>query len=1534
MASLDTFTHSRGRGASPNHRGRPLSRNKQWVANPNPTSEVQGSSSESWERGGHHGGRGRGRGRGRVSPRGRGRGTFPNATLRNTNIRKSTSKSPPKRNEQLAPASIDPATGFHGLPIIFEPEFSTKEELENYYQELVVAREQERKRAIAEGKMDDPLVQKRLEDAITLVGTCPDMCPRFERYRRERESNLAEWETIPGTKRIDHQRAVKMYERGAGDKSLPSDVRPPHVLKKTLDYLFQDLLPRGGLERTAYFIRDRSRAVRNDFSLQHLTGPEAIEAHDRCVRFHILVIHFQRNAKGFSMQLEEQQLMNSLQSLKEFYEDQRGKYQSPTELEMRVYHRLIHMRDQVERPENIPDHIKQHPVFKYVTQFRRHVQKKSEPITKKSPLIVDDKAMDIFRQLVEVLRGEGNTVMIYLVACILEWLFGPETIDDIESIRGDLSLSDIIDGKSQTAEIQEVTSDVDFDSQMEDYTQDEEQEADVEPAPLLFPNVPTSAPAPSQPQPSVFGSSFTVPPSNQPIAPPPIPSQQNAFASLVAQPNVFGTTFGAPAPKSAFPAVPSVFGSLQSSTQSTSASTTSRSAPTPSVFGGSVFSTSKPAVVETALKASAPSNPTPPASVFSSTSPFAQPPPYGEPLPNVVFPSVASPAPISPQPPPLPQAPPVATATNEASSTTKPLPPSSPSTFLNPKATPFQPGLFNKQPRPKSPTTAPAEPQESVTSIAATAPAVTRANLSSSSSRTATPPPLKIDVDLKTPAPPPTQPALSSPIHPPPPPKFQPISLPSTPTSGAPPSAVPLHLKGHLSTPFASGPSSNTGPLSPLFVQQSSPFALSTASSSTSSSPLCSYPMPGAPVLARGTDIEAGWACLNEMGKGKEKEKEREPEPPQQQQQPQPKRPPERREPSSKDLAAMEGQALSFARRSQVVKSAFQVWSRKNAEKAAYLRAIKQADEYQERIRLERSLNGSARGGAGTPDRKRRMSESVTSEGGDTSMLSVSQLERRGGQSPQRKRARKRISSVYQERRTDDELFKRFKENHEDHQKRWAPGTFLSLLKAYVKETVRLENMPSTWQIWVSVNPEVSDGTAIWVERKFNIPESGEWLEDVAFTIPVTKTSSPSGEAHPGLVVFECTPIEGVDDEIERKYRVLDDCTRLRGIVDKFPSDRYYTPALLTFCWTSNPDSYSAPDLFEMIDKLVKEGRIKSHVSIPMNSNDKDADGQFKAALEKLDMDLEGELVKPLNMKGVLKHYLPTLNSFIDEWVGSCANGDHFNWKLYNLVVHAIVELLNTLGQQISVLCGLQADDFALPEYDDGAIDDSDSAYEVAEEWLTNISSKKDVSHIFNDLASHRNIEQDFPTRIFMEHLVQLWTELVFQASGDHPSSLSSSLNSSVAGHPATIYYVLAEDLETSFQEFEETFQPWRIKLSQRLNVTARREPKRSHSMGSNTSATASPELKRPRLSTPSINGDYSPFSSPMLNGNGNASLNSGSIGVEEPSPSPSLVSLPLSERTESVSGQSHGQVQKPKYTAASLRALTEDMRRKFMRTR
>ena len=214
--------------------------------------------------------------------------------------------------------------------------------------QLVKAREVERKKAIADGKMDDPLVAKRLEDAITIVGTCQHMCPRFERYRRERENNLFEWETVrpllivPLTLLIVSFRSPEQNASTTDGQSKctsalqatrlspqtcvhPSSSRqvalskspiPTHFfLQKTLDYLFHDLLGRAGFSQTYTFIRDRSRAVRNDFTMQHESGHIAIECHNRCARFHILALHFERDKPGFSVALEEQQLMNSKISL-------------------------------------------------------------------------------------------------------------------------------------------------------------------------------------------------------------------------------------------------------------------------------------------------------------------------------------------------------------------------------------------------------------------------------------------------------------------------------------------------------------------------------------------------------------------------------------------------------------------------------------------------------------------------------------------------------------------------------------------------------------------------------------------------------------------------------------------------------------------------------------------------------------------------------------------------------------------------------------------------------------------------------------------------------------------------------------------------------------------------------------------------------------------------------------------------------------------------------------------------------------------
>jgi len=124
-------------------------------------------------------------------------------------------------------------------------------------------------------------------------------------------SSHAAWPAqYPGTTRIDPARAVKAFHRPAAgnDQPLPSDVRPPPVLHSTLDYLFHTLLPTLPLATTHPFIRDRTRSIRQDFTVQNVRGRSAIECNERIARYHILAVGTLREQSGFSESQELEQL--------------------------------------------------------------------------------------------------------------------------------------------------------------------------------------------------------------------------------------------------------------------------------------------------------------------------------------------------------------------------------------------------------------------------------------------------------------------------------------------------------------------------------------------------------------------------------------------------------------------------------------------------------------------------------------------------------------------------------------------------------------------------------------------------------------------------------------------------------------------------------------------------------------------------------------------------------------------------------------------------------------------------------------------------------------------------------------------------------------------------------------------------------------------------------------------------------------------------------------------------------------------------
>ncbi|KAI6001946.1 SAC3/GANP/Nin1/mts3/eIF-3 p25 family-domain-containing protein [Pisolithus albus] len=1274
---------TRGRGLAPYHEGgngkRPLHRNRQWVADGvtsrSATNGPQaGGDGDKWERGGTRGSRGRARGT---------RGKSSNASvtpLRRGVVDGGTTASEGEHSE------VDDETE---VEEVYPPDPETPEERERFWQELVKNREAERKKAIAEGKMDDPLVQKSLKDAITMVGTCSDMCPRFERYRRERENNLTEWETIPGTKRVDHKRAVKMYERAAGDKTLPSDLRPPKVLKRTLDYLFHDLLPRGGFSATFSFIRDRSRAVRNDFTMQHEMGPLAIECHDRCARFHILAIHVERNSPGFSIPLEEQQLMNTLQSLKEFYEDQRGRYQSPTELEMRVYHRLIHIRDQRERHEDIPDFLLKHPVFELTTRFRARVQAKSAPITKTSALAVDAEAMQIFVELATVLRREGNVVMTYLIACILERLFGKDTIEDIEAIRGELTYSDIIDGYSGPHPQTEGAED----DPMHTYedTQGSLGFVTEQPPPQQSPraSLPNgvqwmndySAPKPTE---STVFNIPSVPTSAQVTANP----VASAFSNLPSVPNVFGTgTFGVlTTPETHPPTAPPVFlqgpPSFNQPSFTPAVSSSGPIIPSTLVDGrGFVELELKP---ENEQVASAALNllstvPSPPPSSLSTTQTGNNERPVQL---SSVFGAQSTPSLLQTRP--------------IVSSTKEPLNPStSSSSSIPPVLSSLNTTNLALETR----------PQPADESIPVTQPGLSDQQKAPFFSNL---PP--------TPMPELTQPSTTSgsfqetpPSQPPPLNRHQPISLPPTPTatifipnSVAPSQGGRRNIGSLKSLQTSSLSAAATEILSPLIIPSPSTSKI-LASSVPHLLRRDSFQSP-----LRSSAVAASSETYNDMPKADSLAQ-------------------------SDRIDVMGAAASRFARKCYLVKTYFSQWRRRLSDRAKWIEACKRSQEYSERVQAERLSRSTT---TAVPPEKRRIAPTEDSV-------------------PRKRRAKSRPVSEFKSPQTDEQLARRFETNHEEHVHRWARGSFLHLLQSYLDPSS--SRLPSNWAAWLSLNQE-NDGTAIWLEQKFDVPQSGKWKSGSVFEMPISQSYTEVERLYPGVIIFERTPMCSTD-VIEKKYRILDDCARLREIIKTLPPDRHYVPSLICISWTSEPPDVTK-DFDDMVVTVTAQGLLTSCHQLSVTSGALDTELNFEVLLRSIPFDRNGHIVRSISIDGVLEDW-ENIWDEMTSWVAKCTIRGEFNWNLHFWFLHSVIELLGHLVESVVRLFGKDIIRADLTRLQSPSIVDSNSTFDTVLDWLEQLPPVDVKEHLIKDITTHRSLGRDFPTLSFVSQAYTLASALV-----------------------------------------------------------------------------------------------------------------------------------------------------------------------------
>ncbi|KIV77338.1 hypothetical protein PV11_09141 [Exophiala sideris] len=344
-ANIQSAPRGRGstRGASPSGRGRGRGSATVNVASNSGEGLLQQLRAGTVKRGSENGTTAAGRGRGAsttapFTPSSRGRGRGRGFLSQTFNTPKSESPKPPSR-----PASPAPTNHKDFMNAAFAR-----------FQELKTRREAERAKAIRDGFLADPEKKTSLDKAITPVGTCTEMCPEFERVERIVQNMVDKAEKVhnddTGRDVPSEQRMVKRFRRSAAgyDEQLPSDIRTPATLKRTLDYLLDKLI--GGDERLATihkFVWDRTRGIRNDFSIQQVTNVEdvkiAVDCYERIARFHILSLHQLSNpdnlweGENFDAHQEREQLNNTLLSLLYYYDDNRQRIDFPNEADFRAY---------------------------------------------------------------------------------------------------------------------------------------------------------------------------------------------------------------------------------------------------------------------------------------------------------------------------------------------------------------------------------------------------------------------------------------------------------------------------------------------------------------------------------------------------------------------------------------------------------------------------------------------------------------------------------------------------------------------------------------------------------------------------------------------------------------------------------------------------------------------------------------------------------------------------------------------------------------------------------------------------------------------------------------------------------------------------------------------------------------------------------------------------------------------------------------------------------------------------------------------
>ncbi|KAK8854914.1 hypothetical protein IAR55_003653 [Kwoniella newhampshirensis] len=311
----------------------------------------------------------------------------------------------------------------------------------NRYKELEEMRIKERRAFEQQGLIK--VGKTELGDAVDMRGTCERMCSEYEKEFREYTREVHPFEAGPN-KRMDAEKAVAAYSRsdagaGHGDSAiLPSDLRTPQTLVRTLDYLFSVIMPtlppssstqtptpRKALGYSAGFIRDRTRAIRKEFAMQSSWGhEEAIASFERIARWHILCLRELQEETGTNtdMHIDSAELGRCFTSLRQHYNDRREELgietPCPNEAEFRAYMLIYDLTQKsVSIPTaELPSAIIDHPLVQLAWELRRAAQRNFDSQKEGSKFNAEFGA-NLISRFVRLLKGQRVP---YLMSCLVE----------------------------------------------------------------------------------------------------------------------------------------------------------------------------------------------------------------------------------------------------------------------------------------------------------------------------------------------------------------------------------------------------------------------------------------------------------------------------------------------------------------------------------------------------------------------------------------------------------------------------------------------------------------------------------------------------------------------------------------------------------------------------------------------------------------------------------------------------------------------------------------------------------------------------------------------------------------------------------------------------------------------------------------------------------------------------------------------------------------------------------------------------------